>query len=666
MAWLLVTLKQLSDRRLAFPKIEKASKYAPKVKGTIQRLLIDSPIPRDKLPYTDSFDGLKKVYEREMNLTLSDHEFWTLLSKIGKYGGAGGKDGRKRAPKTRSLTKEEQLEIRRLFPDGIGSRDNLPYTPQFDDLHKRFMQLTHIRLTKHEFWRATSHVAKLSRKPRPIFDSAPLGGLPVEMIQYLERTNPWWRAQPPPPPERFRRWAFQDVIARLDARIAPIVAVRGPRQVGKTTIQLQIVEELLLIRNLNPGRILRVQFDDTPALGSFVSPVETIVRWYEENVLKEPINALAARGERVYLLFDEVQNLPDWSAQLKALVDHVDASMLVTGSSALRIQRGQDNLAGRVSTIELGPLQLGEIAGVRDLGSLARFSCSNTHDDWTRTEFWMDLNTHAKKHAKVLRRAFSLFSEFGGYPVCHKRSSSGSASLLASQLVEDVVNKSIDTDPVRVSPRQLLDRPVIREVFRLLCRYAGQAVAKQQFSDQIGALLGRGVRHAHVEEATEFLDDAMLIHRIKPLEVLQKKQQNPSKITLCDHFVRNAWLKETIPVDPRELAKLNPAVACMAGHLVESIVGYKLKGIPGVELTWFPQRPKEPEVDFVLTLGVKRVPVEVKYQATLRPGDCAAAAEFCSRPQYEARFGLIVTQDQAGKIGEHCIAVPASHLLLAV
>jgi hypothetical protein len=358
--------------RPTFPKQARTPKYSPAIKKAVQRLLIESPIPRDKLPYTEEFDRLKSNYAADMKVQLSEHDFWILVSKIGKYGGAGGKDGKKVAPKTRKFSADEQREIRRLFPEGIGFRDNLPYTPQFDDLHRRFSQLTHTKTTKHEFWRLTSHVAKLSRKPKPIFDTAPLGGLPTAMVQFLERINPWWRAQPAAPPERFRRWAFRDVLNRLDSRVAPIVAVRGPRQVGKTTIQLQIVEELLQVRNINAGRILRVQFDDTPALGSFVSPVEIIVRWYEENVLKEPMNALAARGERVYLLFDEVQNLPDWSAQLKSLVDHTQAAVLVTGSSALRIRQGQDNLAGRVSTLELGPLQLGEIAGVRDLGILPR------------------------------------------------------------------------------------------------------------------------------------------------------------------------------------------------------------------------------------------------------------------------------------------------------
>ncbi|MCL6542816.1 MAG: AAA family ATPase [Roseiflexus sp.] len=56
---------------------------------------------------------------------------------------------------------------------------------------------------------------------------------------------------------------------------------------------------------------------------------------------------------------------PDWAAQLKALVDHHTLRVVVTGSSALRIEAGRDSLAGRITTIELGTLRLREIAALR-------------------------------------------------------------------------------------------------------------------------------------------------------------------------------------------------------------------------------------------------------------------------------------------------------------
>ena len=42
-----------------------------------------------------------------------------------------------------------------------------------------------------------------------------------------------------------RRHLVAQMRRRLDANIAPIIVVRGPRQIGKTTAQFQIIQDLL-------------------------------------------------------------------------------------------------------------------------------------------------------------------------------------------------------------------------------------------------------------------------------------------------------------------------------------------------------------------------------------------------------------------------------------
>jgi len=571
---------------------------------------------------------------------------------------------RKRAPRTPSLPHEQQLELLRLFPDGIGNRGQLPYTPRFDALHRQFIKLTGHKLSKHEFWRAVSRVAKQSRKPKPVFDAAPLGGLAPELVQYLERTNPWWRGHPTGPPERFRRWAFDEALTRLDSGIAPVVAIRGPRQVGKTTIQEQLIEHLLLIRHVPPAHILRISFDDVPALGGLRHPVDSIVRWYEENVLCEPINAVARRGQHIHLMFDELQNLSRWSPQLKALVDHTAARVLVTGSSALRIVRERDSLAGRLSIIELGPLRLYEIAGIRGLGKLPPFAPDTPLEDWTRDDFWAGLQAHCNKHRKALDLAFAAFSRVGGYPRCHKTGSK-EVGPLAQHVVDTVVKRTIEHDPVVTEGKKGPERDLVKEVFRLVCRYAGQAVRARRIAEEIASILPFGVTEKMVAESVRFLVDSMLVHEVPPLELLLKKQSHPAKLCLCDHFVRNAWLQETVPIAPGELAAVQKATATLAGHVIESVLGYYLMGIPGLELAWFPERPNEPEVDFVVTIGLKRIPIEVKYRrGPLSREDAKGLRAFCAKEHYNAPFGLLITQKESRKIDDSVRALPASDLIL--
>src|SRR4030042_7111942 len=179
-----------------------------------------------------------------------------------------------------------------------------------------------------------------------------------ELEYFLFDTNPWWKGKPMRPLPPFRRWLFEHTLSRLKEGLAPVTVLRGPRQVGKTTLQEHIIDHLLHQEKVNPNRILRVQFDDIPSLKGLKDPILSLCRWFESRIIQKPFNECARKGEPVFLFFDEVQNLMEWAPQIKALVDHHAVRVLLTGSSALRIDYGRETLAGRISTLELGTLLL--------------------------------------------------------------------------------------------------------------------------------------------------------------------------------------------------------------------------------------------------------------------------------------------------------------------
>jgi predicted AAA+ superfamily ATPase len=106
------------------------------------------------------------------------------------------------------------------------------------------------------------------------------GLLPTELVQDIERQNPWWRNNPLPVIPEFRRWPYNKLRQRLDHPIAPVIVIRGPRQIGKTTLQLQLIQSLLA-EGVSPQRILRVQFDDLPVLvrARFEEPARVRPPW---------------------------------------------------------------------------------------------------------------------------------------------------------------------------------------------------------------------------------------------------------------------------------------------------------------------------------------------------------------------------------------------------
>jgi len=615
------------------------------------------------LPYTPEFERLKKRYTKLSGPTVAnDSEFWQLLTRAGKRGGlARDKTKNKRVPSPR-LTTEQQLELMRLLPDGIGCRDQLPYTELFDHLHSQFSTLTRTRLDAREFWRVLSRVAKRSRKPKPVFQTAPLGGLNHRLVEIIQFQNPWWTAKPCKATPLFRRRAFAEVSTQLSLELTPIVAVRGPRQVGKTTIQEQLIEQILKLDHIPPSQIFRMEFDDAPSLGSFTQPVITLVRWFEENVLKGSLNAFANRNQPVYLFFDEVQNLKDWAVQLKTLVDHRKAKIVVTGSSALRIGGGTGSLVGRVSMLELGPFRLNEIAGVRRLGELPLFQPDTAVDGWTDKAFWLDLASYAQRHNRVLRKAFDVFSEVGGYPVGHKPGARRSE--LGTQIANDVVKRTVRQDLKAGQGGKRQRSEIIEETYRQVCRYAGQEITAKRIREEVQNVLGQDVPQNAVRNAIRFLADALLVHEVSPMEALSKRQSHSPKLCLCDHYVREAWLQENLPVSIAALAAAREEICAAAGHLIESDIGYYLKGIPGLNVSWFPTRGEEPELDFVLTIGLKRIPIEVKYRrGAAKAEHLRGLQSFCGLAKYNASFGLLITQDTSGIIADNIIALPAYALL---
>lgn len=474
---------------------------------------------------------------------------------------------------------------------------------------------------------------------RDPFDKVPL---PPEVDAHLRDANPWWEGRPGRVLPHYRRWMFAAMLRKLDAGVAPAIVLCGARQVGKTTIQEQTIQFLLAERRVDPRRILRVQFDELPALRGLETPILDILRWYQNRILGRTLNEAAHAGEPAYVFLDEVQNLLCWAPQIKALVDHHTVQVVVTGSSALRIEAGRDSLAGRIASLELGTLLLREICELRCGDQIAPLLPANGLQPLLEIDFWRTVEAHGSTHREARDRAFAAFSERGGYPLVHARPEAAWPEL-ADQLNETVIRRVIQHD-LRLGERgRRRDQALLEEVFRLACRYAGQAPSQALFLAEIRQALAANVGWQRILSYLRFLEGSLLLRVVRPLEIRLKKARGPAKLCVVDHGLRAAWLEESIPLDPAQLDQA-PHLADLAGHLAESVAGAFLAGIPHLDVAHFPERPVEPEVDFVLTIGEKRIPVEIKYRRRIDPlRDTLGLRSFLEKAHYNAPFAVLVT-----------------------
>ena len=166
----------------------------------------------------------------------------------------------------------------------------------------------------------------------------------------LRESNPWWENPANiQNDQKLQEWEQSEIryIPRIMHEIkynfepsnTVVYSLRGPRQVGKTTlVKMQIKE--FLNNGISAWNILYYSADllDTP------QDVVDITRTYLN------ISSLWRKGDRYYIFLDEISSVPQWQKGIKWLVDMnilKNATVMVTGSHSIDIMRSSERLPGR-------------------------------------------------------------------------------------------------------------------------------------------------------------------------------------------------------------------------------------------------------------------------------------------------------------------------------
>ncbi len=171
-------------------------------------------------------------------------------------------------------------------------------------------------------------------------------------------------------------------------------------------------------------------------------------------------------------------------------------------------------------------------------------------------------------------------------------------------------------------------------------------------ADEARQSLSANIGSQRVSHYLRFLGDTLLLRLITPLEIRLKGRRGSHKLCLVDHGLRAGWLQEQIPLTPEALAE-QPELTTVAGHLAESIFGAVSATIPGLDIAHFPERGSDRDVDFILTVGDRRLPVEIKYQRRIDPmRDTLGIRSFVEKSVNNAPFGLLITQDDSARVDD--------------
>jgi len=368
----------------------------------------------------------------------------------------------------------------------------------------------------------------------------------------------------------YKRKYFHRLRKRLSEPRRFIQVLWGPRQTGKTTLALQILQEIADLNHYTTA--------DEPSLKDQA--------WLEQQweVARTQIRA-APNPARALLVIDEVQKIDGWSETVKRLWDEDTANklplrVLLLGSSSLLIQKGlTESLAGRFETMPISHWTFEEMQGA----------------------FGWNIDT---------------FVYYGGYP--------GSAGLIkdrlrwANYIKDSLIETTISRDILLMTR---VDKPaLLRRLFQLGCEYSGRVLSYQKMLGQLQDA-GNTTTLAHYLDLLESAGLVMGLEKYAGQKV-RRRSSSPKLLVL-----NTALMSAMQPLDLGE-ASGNPEYW---GRLVETSVGNFLANTTkGTELElsyWF---GRNREVDFILNRGRDIVAIEVKSgrRKAALPGMDAFSKEF--------------------------------------
>jgi uncharacterized protein len=364
--------------------------------------------------------------------------------------------------------------------------------------------------------------------------------------------------------------ALFDLIFSMQANRA--VVLMGPRRVGKTYLLKQITGQLIA-QGVQPQRIAYASLE-TPLYTGM--PLEALLTQFQE-ILQSPAQ------ERLYVIFDEIQYLPQWEVHLKVLVDRFPQHRFVASGSAAAALRmkSQESGAGRFTDFVLPPMSFSEFLQFKKLD-----------------EVLMPLNDemdNVPTDIVALNAEFVAYLNYGGYPeaVLLPEIQHDIGRFIRSDIVDKVLLRDLPS-LYGINNIQELNR-----LFTVLAFNTGQEISLESIGKESGVVKNTLLRYL------DYLEAAFLIKRMYRVdENARRMQRNRTfKVFLTNPAMRAALFGPLTEEDPA------------FGHIVETAVYANLIG-PSHDFNLAYARWDKGEIDFVIMDPATQKPasaIEVKW-----------------------------------------------------
>ncbi|MBN9564768.1 MAG: ATP-binding protein [Alphaproteobacteria bacterium] len=420
-----------------------------------------------------------------------------------------------------------------------------------------------------------------------------------ELLAVLGQFNPWWQHRFIPDLPEWHRAVFSELQRWVvNPPAARAIFLSGARQVGKTTLLMQSIQNLLKM-GVPAENILYATFDHPIIKLAGVDQV--LEAWRIRESKQEGME---------YIFLDEAQFIKDWGTWIKHQVDFFKHRRIIfTGSAIPILQSDQESGVGRWHNIRLTTLSFYEYIKLKKvvLPSLPTVKSLKELFLWPRQEL-----RNIGEIAQPYVGHFHSYLLHGGFPQTALIESITQAQKL---LREDIIDKAIKRDMTALfGVRRVLD---LEQTFLYLCLNDGGILDVGSLSSNLQ------VTRQTAQHFIDLLEASHLIFRLPPFGYGKEILRGRYKIYLADAAIAPAvMLKGRSVIDNPDAL----GVAAETATLKHLFTHYYQQNIRFAY--W--RDSKGQEVDLIAEGGGQVVPFEVKYRSQIDMKSLKGIIKFCN------------------------------------
>ncbi len=432
-----------------------------------------------------------------------------------------------------------------------------------------------------------------------------------ELVSVLTQFNPWWRSEPIPDLPTWRRAAFNELLKWAFAPpVSRSIMLSGARQVGKTTLIIQVIQELL-DKNISPSNILYATFDH-PIL-KLAGPDAVLEAWRTREPKKEG---------KEYIFLDEAQFIQEWGTWIKHQVDfHKNRHIIFTGSALPLNKEGQESGVGRWHTIKITTLSFFEYIQLKNLSLplLPKIQSLKELFEWEPHKFLL-----TQEIAQNYIAHFYQYLLKGGFPQTALLDSVNYAQKL---LREDIVDKVLKRDMTALfGVRRILE---LERIFLYICLHDGGILDIQEICKYLE------VKRPTAQNFIDLLESTHLIYKLHPYGYGKEVLRGKVKVFISDASISPAVMLKGVHL-LEDTTRLGAAVeSCVLKHLFARYYHHNIK------FSYWRQK-ENLEVDLIAELENEIIPFEVKYRSEIADTQLKGLIRFCKEKQVPR--GYVVTK----------------------